>query len=153
MKTSTYLITLSLFAFMASGMLHAQTSKPEDVKGLWLNADGDARIEIYSLGSKYSGKIVWLKEPIDPETKRAKQDKHNPDPKLKNTPTMGLVIMKDFKFEDGEWSNGTIYDPKSGKTYKCFIKMPNHNVMDVRGYIGASWMGLGRTTQWTRVKQ
>ena len=47
-----------------------------------------------------------------------------------------------------EWSGGTIYDPKNGKTYKCFIRFENQNKLKIRGFIGISV--LGRNTYWTR---
>lgn len=76
-------------------------------------------------------------------------DKHNPNPALRNRPTLGLEILKDFSFDGkDEWKDGTIYDPKSGKTYSCYIRMENKNKLKIRGFIGVSM--LGRTTYWTR---
>ncbi|HRZ76207.1 MAG TPA: DUF2147 domain-containing protein, partial [Bacteroidales bacterium] len=46
----------------------AQTAKADDLIGKWLNADKDAHIQVYKEKGKFYGKIVWLKEPIDPET-------------------------------------------------------------------------------------
>ena len=129
----------------------AQSAQADDILGKWLNADKDAHIEVYKQGGKYFGKIVWLKEPIDPDTGKPKRDKENPDARLRSRPTLGLVIMENFVFSDGEWESGSIYDPKTGNTYKCYMNLKNSNTLFVRGYIGKSWMGLGRTTEWTRV--
>ncbi|HRZ77157.1 MAG TPA: DUF2147 domain-containing protein, partial [Bacteroidales bacterium] len=82
-----------------------------------------------------------------------KRDKLNPEEKLRSRPTLGLVILKDFLFTGSEWEYGTIYDPKSGNTYKCYIKLDGRSKIFVRGYIGKAWMGLGRTTEWTRVAE
>ncbi len=151
MRKSMFWIMMVSLGFIMHGNVFAQSAKADDIKGIWLNEDKDARMEIYKTGNKFFGKIVWLKTPIDPDTGKPKVDKNNPDPKKRNTPTLGLLIIKDFNFAGGEWTDGTIYDPKSGKTYKCVMKMPEKNVLDVRGYVGASWMGLGRTTTWSRV--
>jgi uncharacterized protein (DUF2147 family) len=64
---------------------------------------------------------------------------------------MGLQILKNFTYDAGEdeWSGGTIYNPSSGKTYNSFMKLEG-NKMQVRGYIGKAWMGLGKTATWTR---
>jgi uncharacterized protein (DUF2147 family) len=61
---------------------------------------------------------------------------------------VGTVILKDFKYSGKTWEDGTIYDPKNGKTYSCIIKAKGLNNLDIRGYIGISL--LGRTTNWTR---
>ncbi|MBE0642160.1 MAG: DUF2147 domain-containing protein [Bacteroidales bacterium] len=149
MKHQTLLWSILLMVpFLFAG---AQTTKPDDLIGKWLNADKDAHIQVFKDKGKYYGKIIWLKEPIDPETGKAKVDKHNPEAKLRSRPTMGLIILKDFVFSGEEWEDGTIYDPKSGNTYKCYIKLDGKQKIFVRGYIGKAWMGLGRTTEWTRV--
>jgi uncharacterized protein (DUF2147 family) len=52
---------------------------------------------------------------------------------------------------DNSWSKGNIYDPKSGNTYKCNIRLKNNNnVMVLRGFIGVSL--LGRDEEWKRIK-
>lgn len=123
------------------------------ISGIWLNAEGTARIEIYKTTSgHYAGKIVWLKEPIDPETGKPKLDKRNPDKIKRAIPTLGLVNMKGFSYNanEQEWQDGKIYDPKNGKEYSCKINMIDHDNIKVRGYIGISL--IGRTAIWTRVK-
>lgn len=150
MKSTAFLMMALSLAFMVfPTRTYAQTYKSTDVKGIWLNQDEDAKIEIYENGGKFFGKIVWLKTPIDPETNKPKVDKHNPDPSLRNRPTLGLEILKGFTFDGKEeWKDGTIYDPKSGKTYSCYMRLENKNKLKIRGFIGVSM--LGRTTYWTR---
>lgn len=149
----TTLFALALLSVIAFGRtLQAQSVRPDDVTGVWFNEEKDAKIQISRGGSRFSGKIVWMKDPLDPATHKPKLDEKNPDPALKHREKMGLVILKNFVFEDGEWVGGDIYDPKSGKTYHCKMKLNGMNILDVRGYIGYSWMGLGRTAVWTRTK-
>ncbi len=133
--------------------VHAQEVKANDVLGTWLNGDKDAHVKIFKKGDKYFGKLVWIKDPIDPETGKTKLDKHNPDPKLQTRPSLGIELLTNFEFDDDEWDEGEIYDPKSGKTYSCYMEFPNEGNIDylkIRGYVGISL--LGRTTYWTRVK-
>jgi uncharacterized protein (DUF2147 family) len=150
-KISLLLIALvGMFTFSANT---AQAQKADDVLGIWLNADGDAHIQIYQEGDKFFGKIVWMQTPNDPETGKPKTDNLNPDEALQSLPRMGLVLLKDFVFDDDEWEDGTIYDPKSGKTYSCYMEFEDVDNLDklkIRGYIGVSL--LGKTTYWTRVK-
>jgi uncharacterized protein (DUF2147 family) len=151
MKKSFAAISL-LLIFIFSGLAAmSQSRKADDLLGQWLNEDKDAHIEIYKDGNKYFGKLVWLKFPIDDETGKPKLDKHNDDESLRSRPVQDLVILKDFVFDgDDTWDDGTIYDPKNGKTYDCYIEYENDSTLKIRGYIGFSW--IGRNTYWTAVK-
>ena len=127
----------------------AQAHKTDDILGVWLNQEATGKIQIYKEGDKYFGKLVWLRTPLDSITKLPRTDKENPDAKLKATPLIGLVNLKNFTFNGkDEWSGGTIYDPKNGKTYKCYIQFESANRLKIRGYIGVSL--LGRNTFWTK---
>ena len=126
------------------------SSSADNIVGLWLNQEGTAHVQISRTGSTYTGKIVWLKEPT--ENGRPRTDKNNPEAAKRAMPLMGLVILKDFVFDadDTEWTDGTIYDPKNGKTYSCTMTLEDGR-LNVRGYIGISL--IGRTAVWTRVKR
>jgi uncharacterized protein (DUF2147 family) len=118
--------------------------------GLWESGSGKARVKIEKIGSKYYGKIVWLREPNDPESKQPKVDKNNPDASMRTVPLKGYRMLKDFTFANDEWSGGSIYDPESGSTYSCVIKAKDDNTLDIRGYVGVK--ALGRTDVWKRVQ-
>ncbi|MCX6232577.1 MAG: DUF2147 domain-containing protein [Bacteroidetes bacterium] len=129
----------------------AQNHKSDDIIGKWLTENNESKVEIYKIGEKYYGKIVWLKDPNDKETGKPKKDKNNTDIKLKERPVLGLSFVNGFKFNgDNKWEDGTVYDPKSGKTYNGFIAFESKDKLKLRGYIGKAWMGLGRTTYWTK---
>lgn len=130
------------------GLASAQTLSP---LGTWQNEEKKATFEIYKCGNKLCGKIVTLAVPNDPATGKPKTDSQNPDPKLRTRPRLGLVFMQGFEYDDSnKWDDGKIYDPESGKTYSCYMKMINANTMEVKGYIGFSMIGKSQT--WTRVK-
>lgn len=119
--------------------------------GVWEPSHGKAKVKVDKIGSKYYGKIVWLKEPNDPETGQPKVDKNNSDESMRTTPIKGYRILKDFEYTaKDEWTNGTIYDPENGSTYSCTIKMKDDNTLDIRGFIGVS--ALGRTDVWKRLQ-
>ena len=124
----------------------SQTLKGDEVIGTWLVGNSKAKIKIYKNGTKYYGKMVWLREPTDTDGK-PKLDKNNPDKEKQKLPLLGYDLLKDFVFEEGHWDNGTIYDPENGKTYKCKISF-REGKLDVRGYIGFSL--IGRTDVWFR---
>ena len=135
-----------LLMLLPAATLVAQRVHPDDIVGTWLVGESKARIQVYRVGNKYHGKIIWLKEPL--KDGKPKVDSKNPDPRLRTTPVVGLVVLRDFVYDDGEWISGEIYDPSSGKEYSCKITLPNKNTMKVRGYIGISL--LGRTEVWKR---
>jgi uncharacterized protein (DUF2147 family) len=127
----------------------AQTHKTDDIVGVWLNQEATAKVQIFKVSNSYYGKIVWLKEPNDSITGKPRTDVENPDPKSQSVPLLGLVKLKGFVFDgEEEWKDGSIYDPKNGKTYKCYIRFESADVLKIRGYIGVSM--LGRTTLWKR---
>lgn len=150
MRTITFLGILLMFGLNFNIAL-AQV-KANNIEGVWLNEDKDAHVKIENKNGVFYGNVVWLKTPIDEETGKPKLDKKNPDEQLKKRPIMGLTLLSNFKFDgDDEWEGGEIYDPKSGKTYSCYMIFTDatKNTLKVRGYIGISL--IGRTTYWTRV--
>lgn len=151
------LITAALFAFsVAFTTTVSAQGKPDKIVGYYLTYDDEtnaekSQVQIYKdPNGKYYGKIVWLKEPL--KNGKPKVDDKNPDVKLQKRAIMGLEILKGFKFNASgeEWNDGTIYNPASGKTYSCYINFESANKIKIRGYIGASWMGLGKTAYWTK---
>ncbi|MGE6219657.1 DUF2147 domain-containing protein [Nubsella zeaxanthinifaciens] len=143
LRKSTFLVLLLL------GSIQIFAQKKDDILGKWVNPSGEGQIEIYKKGDKYFGKLVWIKEPNNPNGK-PKTDEKNPNEGLRNKPVLGLEILKNFEFNDGKWDDGTIYDPKSGKTYSCKLTLKDQNLLNIRGYIGVSL--IGRTEVWKRVK-
>lgn len=148
----TRMFSLLLLAFFGLSSALAQSSAEGDLLlGIWEPSNGKARVKVDKIGNKYYGRIVWLSEPIDPETGKPKVDDNNPDEKMRDTPLRGYRMLKDFVYQgDNEWTEGTIYDPQNGSTYDCVIKMKDENTLDIRGYIGVKT--LGRTDVWKRLE-
>lgn len=139
------LLFLSITVLFSSSLFANQ-----GVKGVWLTAKKGAKIEIYQCGNEICGKVVWLEEPND-ENGKPLTDLENPDEAKQNDPILGLNLLKGFeKTEDNVWEDGTVYDPNSGKTYKCKLTLESEDKLEVRGFIGFSL--LGKTEVWTRSK-
>ena len=116
------------------------------VEGTWLSGDGDGWIEVRTVGDGLSGVIVGSANASDD---RPDADDNNPDPALRNRPLIGLEIFSGFEYAGkGRWKGGTIYDPNSGKTYRCHVTLVDADTLEVRGYIGVPF--LGRTETWKR---
>ena len=130
------------------------------VLGLWETAREDdgqwSRVEIFPCGDRYCGKIVWLSEPLvteqeDPgQAGEVRLDVNNPDQELRARRILGLELMHSFRFDDGKWKDGRIYDPRNGKTYRSEMKLAENGVLEVRGFVKVAFVKLGRTTKWTR---
>jgi uncharacterized protein (DUF2147 family) len=116
--------------------------------GLWLDASGRAAIDIEPCGEQLCGQIAWLKTPLDARG-AAKTDIHNQDVAQRGRPLCGLKLLAGFNPDgDSAWSDGTIYDPEKGATYKSNMHVQPDGTLRVRGYIGISL--LGRSETWTR---
>ena len=143
-------------AILTVGMTFGQDKKVDQKEadrliGVWAPSNGRALVKVQNIAGKYYGRIVKLKEPIDPETGKPKLDKNNPDESLRSTPLLGFRMLKDFTYAgDDEWTEGTIYDPQNGSLYSCTIIMKKDGTLDIRGYIGVK--ALGRTDVWKRIK-
>jgi uncharacterized protein (DUF2147 family) len=126
----------------------SDASDASNVEGLWLSEEKDGIIKIEKSDSTYFGHLVWIK-PKDGKKATELLDKENPDKSLKSRKLLGIKLLDGFEFDDGSWSGGTIYDPKSGKTYSAKMKLEDGK-LNLRGYVGISL--FGRTSIWSSVK-
>ncbi len=135
---------IALLLVFSSTFINAQTQKADDLIGTYMTDKNEGMVEITKRDNKYFGKLLWTKT-------EGKLDTNNPDVKQQSQPLRGKEILKSFDFNGSDlWHNGTIYDPKNGKTYSCKITRDEKGNLSVRGYIGVSL--LGRTTLWIKVK-
>ena len=140
------IIVATIAFFLSFTTVLAQNA--DAVKGTWMSENNDAKIEIYKTADKYAGKIVWTKDMYEADGKTLKKDNKNTNENLRNRTIVNLVILTGFTYDDGEWTDGEIYDPKNGKTYKSKMKIKG-STLEVRGYVGSPM--FGKTTVWTRV--
>jgi len=139
-------ITITLFFTFFVLLVFSQTNA--DIVGEWYNAEKDAVITLFEDNKTVSGKISWMQFPND-DNGNPKKDPLNPDEKLKSRARMGMVMMSGFTFiKDKIWDDGELYDPKKGKTYSGMMTLKDANTIDLRGYIGFSF--IGRSSTWTR---
>jgi uncharacterized protein (DUF2147 family) len=144
MKTHQFASLVSFL--MLVGFQTAQAQSEGAIIGTWFNTEKSAKIEILRSGSKYVGKIIWIElKGGDPKTIL---DSKNSNPSLQTRPLMGLTILDELSYKNGAWEGGKIYDPESGKTYSCELKLKNNKILEVKGYIGFSW--VGKTVEWTK---
>lgn len=140
-------ILISIIILML--MLPLLAQEADRITGVWFNGEKTSKIEISRTKSgSYVGNIVWLKEPNN-EKGVPKTDHKNPEASLRNRPLLGLQILSGLKYDGkSKYSDGKIYDPKSGKTYSAKAELTNNNTLALRGFIGVSL--AGRTDTWIR---
>ncbi|TDE17647.1 DUF2147 domain-containing protein [Dyadobacter psychrotolerans] len=142
-------LVLSIILIFSPLLIYAQDTAADKILGEWLNEEKDEKIEIYKSGIHYFGKVTWGTDFLEADGKTSKKDLRNTDETLKARNLINTIILNKFEYNDGTWDNGTMYDPKSGKTYNCIIKLRN-NKLEIRGYVGVSL--FGRTTYWERLE-
>jgi uncharacterized protein (DUF2147 family) len=149
MKASVRIASL---AILFTAALYAMPSPAADAGspiGLWKTFDdksGSARaiVRIYEQDGKLFGKI---ERSFTPGAERRVCDVCTAE--RKDQPIIGLIIIRNMKSSDGEYSGGDILDPDTGSVYRCKLHLDHDGArLVVRGFIGISL--LGRTQYWQR---
>ncbi|WP_353227243.1 DUF2147 domain-containing protein [Novosphingobium sp.] len=105
------------------------TDIARDIAGPWLTAKHDSIVSFAPCGPGWCGNItkVLRRTPGGPTT-----DVRNPDPALRNRPIEGLQLIKLDRFEGAAW-RGTVYDPRSGQSYKVYVRRAAPGQVEVKG--------------------
>jgi uncharacterized protein (DUF2147 family) len=148
MKSSSRILALCALIVCALPLGAAFAADASSPLGLWKTFDdktGAARaiVRIYEQDGKLFGKIVSSFTPgAESRVCRVCTDER------KDQPIIGLIIIRNMKASDGEYSGGDILDPESGSVYRCKMHVAEDGRLVLRGYIGISL--LGRTQIWQR---
>ncbi len=144
MKTLTILFFLGVYA------LAGFAQEADKIVGVWWNDEKTTKIEVEKKDGKYIGTIVYM-IPEKYKNGEAPKDNKNPDQTLQRRSLIGIQILTNFEYntKDKEWKNGSIYDPKSGKTYDCYAWLESDNLLKLKGFVaGIRWMG--KSSEWYR---
>ena len=119
-------------------------AQSKGIEGNWKTPSGSI-MKVYGCGDYVCLKIVQVEKDSP-----GRVDANNPDTKLRSRTLCGLEIGSGFKPEDNRMKadGGTLYDPKSGKTYTGAITADG-DLLKLRGYVG--FKVFGRTEEWNRV--
>lgn len=141
---------LILLFFLAVYALAAFAQEANKIVGIWWNQEKTTKIEVKQQNDRYIGTIVYM-IPEKYENGVPPKDTKNPDKNLRSQSIVGLQILKGFAYnpQKEEWDKGTIYDPKSGKTYDCYAWLENNDLLKIKGFVaGVRWMG--KSSEWYR---
>ncbi len=147
-----YFIVFLLICY-CSVAVSARSSNPDAIIGTWLVPEKDAKVEVYKCGTKYCAKIVWLQRPTDEKTGKPRTDAKNSNASLRSRALMDMTFLENFSYDAkaNEWSGGTLYDSRSGKSYSGYIKANANGTITLTGYVmGMRW--LSRSNVWTKAK-
>ncbi|CAM1345125.1 conserved hypothetical protein [Tenacibaculum amylolyticum] len=112
--------------------IHEKTGKPISI------------VELYEENGKVFGKIVEILEKEHEHDLCTKCDGNE-----KNSPILGLTIIKNMEKVGNYYKKGTIFHPVMGRKFRCRIKFLNDpDKIQVRGY----FLFLYGTQYWERIK-
>nr|WP_321353502.1 DUF2147 domain-containing protein [uncultured Draconibacterium sp.] len=141
---------LVILFFLGVYALAGFAQEADKIVGVWWNDEKTTKIEVEKKDGKYIGTIVYM-IPEKYENGQPPKDDENPDPALRERSVVGIQILNGFEYDakKEEWKNGTIYDPKSGKTYDCYSWMESDDLLKLKGFVAGIRM-LGRSSEWYR---
>ena len=138
------LLLSSLFIF--THLFPAETNPEDAILGTWVNEEQTTHIKIYKEEGMYFGKIVWLPMTTDPNGNPI-TDRNNPDSELRERPLLGINILENFEYKNGEWKEGTIYSPTNGRKANPTLELASDDELIIKIKRGV----FRRSTTWTRL--
>ncbi|HYO96341.1 MAG TPA: DUF2147 domain-containing protein [Polyangiaceae bacterium] len=119
-----------------------QAAQPS-ILGEWWTERKDGRIRfVKHVDGTYRGIVSWGAEP--------RKDTFNKDPKLRDRPVLGMVLMWNLVYRDGKYEGGYVYNPEDGRTYRVAASLNGFSSLKLRGYLGIPL--LGQTQNFTRYR-
>lgn len=145
-----YLFLAMCALFVCSPMVSTKAAEAVSPVGLWEAFDthsgkATGRMIIYQEGDLFFGRNAAL-SPSDRAGERCThcQDERN------EQPLIGLVIMRNMRFDHGMYSGGDILDPSTGRVYSCEFRLTDGGQkMILRGFLGVPF--LGGSQEWRRL--
>lgn len=130
---------------MVSAILLAAMAAATSPVGSWITEDLTALVTIAPCGQSLCGTVskVLAVQPGIPDT-----DVHNPKAELRHRPLLGLPVLSGFRWSGTEWTSGSIYDPKTGKTYRSRLAMNPDGSLKVSGCV----LFICETQRWTQAR-
>ena len=127
--TSRHRTHLRLAGALLAGLTLGGTAlaqKAGDASGVWLTETGDSKVRLSRCGSGYCGTIVT--------TSGSGLDVNNPDASLRSRSLVGVQIVN-ASSAGSDGYEGTLYNPKDGKTYSGSLKVKGPATVEVAGCV------------------
>jgi uncharacterized protein (DUF2147 family) len=123
---------LGLMAVMSSP---GQAQEGAPLEGEWLTKDGTTKVRFERCDGRPCGRIVWLREPIDPTTGQPRRDGKNENAAFRDRPLVGLLLMANLTQDSPTAWSGALYNPQDGRTYRGSLKRLDANRLELSGCV------------------
>jgi uncharacterized protein (DUF2147 family) len=132
-------------------LVHALGAQSPTI-ALWRDAESGVDIRMTREPSgRLTGRIAAIRDSVD-EKGRPAQDAKNPEASLRARPILGLPMLSGMRAREANtWDDGSIYDARSGKTYKASMRLTHRDTLKVKGFVQLGFVTLGRTAVWGRL--
>jgi uncharacterized protein (DUF2147 family) len=148
------LFAFAILAAMNFTFVNENPPADDPIVGIWRTIDDEtgkpkSMVKMYlAKNGKYYGTITELlnrgaDEDKDPTCTVCPKDDYRHGQKI-----IGMKIVSNLNKKGGEYTGGTILDPKTGKIYGCKMWVEGKDKLMVRGYLGPFY----RTQTWERVQ-
>jgi uncharacterized protein (DUF2147 family) len=114
-----------------------------DLVGVWRHPDNGSHIQIYQCGESACAKVVSVADP-------GRKDVHNPNPKLRDRPVVGVVIMNGGKKVGPLKWQGRLYNTLDGGTYSGTLELVSEKQLKLSGCILGGLLCDSRI--WTKMR-
>lgn len=145
-SVSMMLFVMSLFFTVVT---HAQQLPADEIIGAWEAEDGSVKLDMYKAGPEFEARLLYGNQVVESDNATFKLDTKNPNPALRSRSLKNVVFLSGLRWEDGQWTGGSLYDGAFGRTYTCKVTIKDGK-MHLRGYLGIS--ALGQTKVFHRVR-
>lgn len=133
---------------LASSDVIAAIAAKKGPKGVWLDHTKRGAIEIYDCGRSLCGRVVWMKNPLQPSGEPVR-DHRNAKKALRNRPICGMQMIGGLRRNTARtWSGGWIYDPERGQKFKLKVTQRGADRLTITGFLLTP--AFGRSHAWTR---
>ena len=113
---------------------------PASPAGDWLTGGGQSIVRFSPCGAGWCGQIDRV---LRPEPGAPARDVNNPAPSLRSRTIEGMRSIELNRVAGDRWK-GTIYDPRSGKTYTAQVRRLVGSQLEVQGCLAI----FCRTLRW-----
>ena len=121
----------ALLALCALLALPTAVSAATPLGGRYLIHDGSGVVELKPCGTAICGRLVEIRKAAPDQ---AMTDVKNSDKALRSRPLMGIPILDRLTNRGSDW-RGTLYDPRSGTTYRAIVRRNPDGSLAVQGCI------------------
>lgn len=143
------MLGILMVLFLAPAAMAQQQANSDEIVGAWEADDGSVKLDMYNAGSEFQAHLLYGNHVMESDNVTFKKDENNPDPSLRSRSLKNIVFISGLHWDGSEWSDGSLYDGSSGRTYHCKVEITDGK-MRLRGYLGIP--ALGQTKVFHRIR-